>query len=194
VVDGRSIPDRLREAALALFAEKGFAGTSVQDIVDAAGVTKGGMYHYFRSKEDLLYGIYAEVLQMQRDRLDRFADEEGPVEARLRAAAADVVRTAMETIRSSTIFYRSLHDLSEDKQRAVRAERRRYHERFRGMVLEGQRDGSFRADVDADVAVDYFFGAVHHLPVWWSAEGRLAPDAIADQFADLLLAGLVRPG
>jgi AcrR family transcriptional regulator len=176
---------------LVLFAEKGFTGTSVQEIVDAAGVTKGGMYHYVRSKEDLLFGIYDEVLQMQRGRLDKYADQGGPVAVRLRLAAADVVLTAMETVQSATVFYRSLHHLSEEKQRAVRGERRRYHERFQSLVVEGQRDGSFRREIDADLVVDYFFGAVHHLPMWWSPDGRLDGEEIAKQFADLLLASLL---
>ena len=48
------MPERLLRAATTLFAEHGFDGTSVQEIVEAAGVTKGAMYHYFASKEDLL--------------------------------------------------------------------------------------------------------------------------------------------
>jgi len=57
-----SVKDAVRTAAVELFARDGFANTSVQQIVDAAGVTKGAMYHYFRSKDDLLFGIYEHLL------------------------------------------------------------------------------------------------------------------------------------
>jgi AcrR family transcriptional regulator len=53
-----TVQGRLLEAAVSLFAEKGFDATSVQEIVERAQVTKGAMYHYFRSKDDLLYAIY----------------------------------------------------------------------------------------------------------------------------------------
>ena len=173
-VDGQTVPQRLLNVARTLFAEKGFEGTSVQDVVVAAGVTKGAMYHYFSSKDDLLYEIYGRVLRMQMERLEKFVSQEGPVEERLHAAAADVVATTIENLDSTTIFFRSLHQLSEEKQKEVRRERRRYHETFRAMVVEGQQSGVFRDDISADLCVDYFFGSVHHLPMWWKPRGRLS--------------------
>jgi AcrR family transcriptional regulator len=189
-VDGRTVPERLLAAALTLFAERGFEGASVQEVVATAGVTKGAMYHYFSSKDDLLYEIYARVLRMQMERLEKVAAQDLPVEERVHAAAADVVATTIENLPSTTIFFRSLHQLSEDKQKEVRRERRRYHETFRDMILEGQRVGVFRDDVSAELAVDYFFGSVHHLPMWWKPRGRLSGAEVGRSFADLFLAGL----
>ena len=191
-VHGRTVPERLLDTARALFAEKGFEGASVQDVVAAAGVTKGAMYHYFSSKDDLLYEIYARVLRMQMERLEKVAAQELPVEERVRAAAADVVATTIENLASTTIFFRSLHQLSEEKQKEVRRERRRYHETFRDMVVEGQQAGVFRGDVSAELAVDYFFGSVHHLPMWWKPRGRLSGAEVGRSFADLFVSGLVQ--
>ncbi len=189
-VDGRTVPERLLDHARILFAEKGFEGTSVQDVVAAAGVTKGAMYHYFNSKDDLLYEIYGTVLRMQMERLETFIAQEAPVEERLRAASADVVVTALENVESVAVFFRSLHLLSVDKQAEVRRERRRYHEAYRGLIIEGQRTGLFREDISPDLAVDYFFGCVHHAPVWWHADGPLSPGEIGDTFSRLFLDSL----
>jgi AcrR family transcriptional regulator len=190
-VDGQTVPQRLLNVARTLFAEKGFEGTTVQDVVVAAGVTKGAMYHYFSSKDDLLYEIYGRVLRMQMERLEKFVSQEGPVEERLDAAAADVVATTIESLDSTTIFFRSLHQLSEEKQKEIRRERRRYHETFRAMVVEGQQSGVFRDDVSADLCVDFFFGSVHHLPMWWKPRGRLSGQEVGRSFADLFIAGLL---
>lgn len=190
-VDGQTVPQRLLNVARTLFAEKGFEGTSVQDVVVAAGVTKGAMYHYFSSKDDLLYEIYGRVLRMQMERLEKFVSQEGSVEERLHAAAADVVATTIENLESTTIFFRSLHQLSEEKQKEIRRERRRYHETFRAMVVEGQQSGVFRDDISADLCVDFFFGSVHHLPMWWKPRGRLSGQEVGRSFADLFIAGLV---
>jgi len=189
-VDGRSLPERLVDVACRLFAEKGFEGTSVQDVVAAAGVTKGAMYHYFSSKDDLLYEIYGRVLRMQLERLEKFAAEESPVEERVRAAATDVVITTIENLQSTTIFFRSLHQLGQEQQKEVRRERRRYHDTFCAMIIEGQEAGVFRDDVSADLAVDYFFGSVHHLPMWWRPRGRSSATEVGRVFADLFLDGL----
>lgn len=185
-----AVPQRLLAAATRLFAERGYERTSVQEIVEAAGVTKGALYHYFGSKDDLLHEVYARVLRLQQERLDAIAGAEAPVERRLRDAAADVVVTSLENLDDATIFFRSMHHLAPEKQKQVRAERRRYHERFRALVEEGQRVGVFAGDVPADLVVDYHFGSVHHLGTWYRPDGRLTPSQVADHMAELLLRAL----
>jgi AcrR family transcriptional regulator len=187
---GAAVPQRLLATATRLFAEQGYERTTVQEIVDQAGVTKGALYHYFGSKDDLLYEVYARVLRLQQERLDSFADADAPVEQRLRAAAADVVITSIETLDDTVIFFRSMHQLGPEKQKQVRAERRRYHERFRALVEEGQRAGVFSSAVPADLVVDYHFGSIHHLSTWYRRDGRLSPRELADYLADLLLRAL----
>lgn len=184
------VPDRLLVAATRLFAERGFESTSVQQVVAEAQLTKGAMYHYFASKDDLLYEIYARVLRMQTARLDRAARADAPVAARVHAAASDVVVTSVDNLDDTIIFFRSMHMLRPEKQAEIRAERRRYHETFRAMIEEGQRAGEFRTDVPADLVVDYFFGSVHHLGTWFRADGPLTGAQVGAHFADMLLAGL----
>lgn len=150
------VPRRLLQHATKLFAKKGFDRTSVQEIVEAAGVTKGAMYHYFDSKDDLLYEIYARVLREQTAQLEKVADSDAPLRARLATAASDVVVSSIENLDDNTIFLQSMHQLSTEKRKAVRAERRKYHERFRRLIEEGQAGGDFRADKPADLVVDFF--------------------------------------
>lgn len=190
--DGTPVPRRLLAAATRLFADQGYDRTSVQEIVEAAGVTKGALYHYFGSKEDLLQEVYARLLRLQQERLDMYAGSQEPVEERLRAAAADVVVTTIENLDDASIFFRSMHQLSPEKNKQVRAERRRYHERFRALVEEGQRAGVFTRDIPADLVVDYHFGSVHHLSTWYRPDGPLTPQQVATHLADLLLRALTQ--
>src|SRR3954465_15670305 len=92
-VDGRLLAEATR-----LFARQGFDRTSVQEIVEAAGVTKGAMYHYFGSKDDLLHEIYGRVLREQPDRLEKVAASAAPAADRLAEAAADVVVSTIENL------------------------------------------------------------------------------------------------
>ncbi|WP_370942415.1 TetR/AcrR family transcriptional regulator [Amycolatopsis sp. cg5] len=188
--DETSVPRRLLSHATKLFAKKGFDRTSVQEIVEAAGVTKGAMYHYFGSKDDLLYEIYARVLREQTEQLENVAVTEQPLRERLRAAASDVVVSTIANLDDNKIFMQSMHQLSAEKQKAVRAERRKYHERFRTLVEEGQSTGEFRGDKPADVIVDFFFGSVHHLGSWYRRSGSLSARQVGDHYADLLLSSL----
>lgn len=184
------VRERLLETASGLFAERGFAPTSVQDIVEAAGVTKGAMYHYFSSKDDLLQQIYTRLLALQAERLERIAAADLPADAKLAAAAADLVVSTLEHLDDAMVSWRSMHMLPADRLALVRADRRRYHERFRGLIEAGQADGVFRAELPADLVAHQFFGGVHHLGSWFHSDGELTPRQVGDYFADLLLTGL----
>ncbi len=81
------VADDVTRAAVELFATQGYANTSVQQIVEAAGVTKGAMYHYFESKDDLLFGIYET--------------------AALAAEVASSTRSSRAAVRSTTCCARS---------------------------------------------------------------------------------------
>ena len=75
-------------------------------------------------------------------------------------------------------------------RREVRGDRRRFHERFRMLIEQGQTEGSLRSDVSADLVAHQFFGGVHHLGSWYHADGELTPESIGAAFADLLLRGI----
>jgi AcrR family transcriptional regulator len=71
--------ERLLETATELFAEKGYAGTSVREIVEKAGVSKPVLYYYFKSKEGLFYAILEWAAGVQQKILDEIFEAEGPV-------------------------------------------------------------------------------------------------------------------
>ncbi|WP_020672867.1 TetR/AcrR family transcriptional regulator [Amycolatopsis nigrescens] len=184
------LPVRLVAVASRLFADQGFENTSVQEIVQAAGVTKGAMYHHFGSKEDLLVEIYHRMLAMQLKRLERIAGGDAEVADRLHRAVVDVVVTTVRHRDDAVVFFRSMHLLDPAKRAEIRAERRRYHELFRGLIEQGQRANVFRGNVSADIATHNFFGGVHHLDSWYQPDGTLSPQQVGEQFADLLLHAL----
>ena len=184
------VQERLLAASLRLFAQQGFESTSVQEVVAAAGVTKGAMYHYFSSKDDLLYEIYHRLLNMQTERLNAIADGPGTAEQRVHAAAADVVRSTLTSIDEAIVSFRSIHMLPQPQRGQVRMERRRYHERFRAMIEEGQREGAFRKDVPADLAVHFFFGSVNQLGSWYHRDGELGSQQVAEHYAQMFMTAL----
>jgi len=186
----RPVKERLLRVATRLFARHGFEGTSVQDIVDAAGVTKGAMYHYYGSKDDLLYEVYHQLLTMQMSRLTDIVKGSGSTEERLRAAAIDVVESSLANLDDMIVFFRSLHMLPDDRQTQIRAERRAYHDVFRGLVEEGMAAGVFRTEVAADVIVHYYLSTVNQLGAWFRPDGTLTARQVGEQYAELLLGGL----
>lgn len=189
-----AVRSRLLDAAVALFAEKGFDGTSVQEIVARAEVTKGAMYHYFKSKDDLLYAIYHGLISRQLADLDRIvASGRAPGEA-VRAIIVDLVETTTAQLAEAAVFAREQHKLAAEPMAALRAQRRRYHERVRDVIARGQADGAFAAVASAETVTLVVFGIVNQLPQWYQPGGATSPRQLADELADFVLAGLSPAG
>jgi AcrR family transcriptional regulator len=187
---GASVARRVLDAAVELFAEQGFDATSVQEVVERARVTKGAMYHYFRSKDDLLYEIYHELITVQLAGMDRIMAAGGPAPDRLRAIIVDLIVTTTARLGAATVSARELHRLSGQPAAALRAQRRRYHEGVRDLIARGQRDGEFSAAVSAQTAALMVFGIVNQLPQWYRPDGATSPRELADEIAGFVLTGL----
>lgn len=180
-------------AATELFARQGYESTSVQEIVSAAQVTKGAMYHWFGSKSELLNSIYRGLLAEQTGRLEAIATGDGPVDARLRSAALDLVDHISAHPEELTVWSRSRHLLDEQEAAAARQERRRYHEIFRDLVREGQAGGVLRDDVSATVATHTFLSSIGNLHQWYTSDGPLTRREVGRQMVEIFLRGLSAP-
>jgi len=199
-----SVQRRIVDAAVELFSRKGFDGTSVQEVVDAARVTKGAMYHYFRSKDDLLYEIYHELITEQLAALDRIRALGQPPPQALRAIIVDLVESTAARLPAAAVYAREGHKLAgeptaaqlvgsapgERSGAALRAQRRRYHEGVRELVARGQRDGAFGTSASAETVTLVVFGIINQLPRWYRPDGPISPRRLADEIAGFVLAGL----
>lgn len=187
------VADDVIRAAVELFAERGYANTSVQDIVEAAGVTKGAMYHYFESKDDLLFGIYEAMLSIQKTRLDSIVARGGETDGVLRAVCVDVLETTIEYLAEGTVFFRSMDMLSAPRRAEVVRRRREYNDEFAELVRRGQREGSYRDDIPLAVLIAHFFSDAHYLSYWYSEGKPEDRTLVAEQITDLFMASLRRP-
>ncbi|MFI0348992.1 TetR/AcrR family transcriptional regulator [Actinomadura sp. 9N407] len=195
--DGRSaavrrspVERRILDAAVRLFAERGFAGTPVQDIVEAAEVTKGALYHYFDSKDDLLYEIYHSLIARQLADLDRILAAGGPPGETVGAIVTGLIRSTADHIDEAKVFAREMYRLDHDRMHAVRADRRRYHVRFRSLIEQGQRDGTFATEASADTVTIVALGMVNQMPYWYRAGGRKTAGELAEEVSAFVLAAL----
>ena len=181
---------KIIDAAVRLFASQGYDATSVQEIVNAAEVTKGALYHYFRAKDDLLFEIYRLLITSQSADMDRIIGLGLSSSDTVREILASLVISTAERVDETAVFVRELHRLGEDSMTEFRAERRRYHETFLAVIEKGQADGSFNSVVPADTVVRIALGVVNQLPMWYRPDGAKPPAVLAGEIADFVLAGL----
>lgn len=182
----REILDR----ATALFAERGFAGTSLQDIAEAAGLTRPALYYYFSSKDELLARLVRETTMDAAEQLEALvaAHPELEPDAQLR-----------ELVRHSTIFQaqhrdqfrlllRSEAELPADITELYRDGRRRVFRAYRTVIERGISAGIFRP-VDVRTVPLGLIGMVNWVAWWNQLEDDVTP--IADEFAELAVASVL---
>jgi TetR/AcrR family transcriptional regulator, fatty acid metabolism regulator protein len=164
---------RILQAAVRVFARKGFHTSRVGDIAEEAGVAHGLLYHYFDSKDELLETIFhdtwTDLLAAMQD-----VEESGvPAREQLRGVAAillrswrrdpDLVRVLVREVARSPQLQEQLAEVGE----AFAAIQR--------MIERGQADGDFRADLDARLASFVFYGALEEILTGWVL-GQLPDD------------------
>ena len=183
--------NQILDAAMVVFARSGFHEARMDDIVQESGLSKGTLYWYFKSKEEILHSIFdrsmEEAIADGRKRLDKIVD---PRE-RLRSIAhmhldrlgadRDLAVVFQVELRGSTKFM-------EEFSAAGFAE---YLKLIRSTFEEGQQAGVFRAELNAKVVAKILFGALDEMATNWILSKRrykLAP--MADQVLDIFLNGV----
>jgi AcrR family transcriptional regulator len=177
----------LARQAARLFAEKGFHGTSMEDVATAMGVQKPSLYEYVSSKQDLLYETMRDGAAAFHNALDGIDDRLSAVE-KLRLALRAHLRVVAEQLDVATVFVREWRYLQGPRGEEFVAERRRYEERIRDLFREGVEQSELRTDLDVSTAALLFLSAANWAYTWLQP-GR-DTDALADRFFDLLVDGM----
>ena len=182
--------ERILAAAVDLFATQGYDATSVTQVIDRAGLTKGGFYHHFASKDTLLYEVYGDLITRQLERMDAIVARRLPPAETLRTLIVDLVESTASSAQQAMVFWRELHRLGDEHTAAYRSARRRYHDAVRKVIRAGQASGEFSQVASADTITFTIFGVINELPLWYRPSGRKKPTQIAAEIADFVLAGL----
>ena len=179
-------------AAVDLFNEHGFSATSLDDVAARLGVTKPVIYHYLGTKEQVLLECLSRGLTALEQAAHDAQAEHGGGAERLRAFLIRYAEINMAPFGRSVVLTAD-HDLSAEAQVQFRAMKRRVDEALRGLIAEGAKDGSLRAE-DPPLAAAALAGAMNWIPRWQDPTGRLPPDQVAARLVDILMEGMLVRG
>ncbi|HZM78279.1 MAG TPA: TetR/AcrR family transcriptional regulator [Candidatus Limnocylindrales bacterium] len=185
-----SSKDKILEAALDLFAEKGYDATGVQEIVATAGVTKGALYHHFAAKEDILFEIYGSVFTRQLAELDAILELQKDPVWTLRAVIESIVVSTAASAKAAAVFSREVSRLDQVRYKELQSDWRRYQDSVRALIRSAQADGIFATAASPEIISWAIFGVTTSLHTWYRPDGPKSARDIAHELADLVLAGL----
>lgn len=180
---------RIRDGAAELFARDGFAATSIADIASACGVAKSLVYHYFESKEDILYDLLSAhmdaLLAAAEDALDA-GDE--PVQ-QFREFVRAHLRLYAHARAKHVLLLNGLSSLPEQRRAAIVARERRLIDMAAGLLARVAPGIASRPELRMPAAMS-FYGLINWTYTWYRADGAMAPEDFADMAADIILRGL----
>ena len=180
------------DAAVRVFAQKGFHTSRVGDIAEEAGVAHGLLYHYFSSKDEVLETIFRENWTVLVERLQAVTEAEGTARDHLRYAAAILLRTWLHQPDVVRVVVRDIARTPAVEHRI--GEFVKPIQVIREIIERGQRDGELRDDLDPKIAAVVFYGGIDEILTGWvlgQNAGTEADVAAAEQaLVAMMSAGL----
>jgi AcrR family transcriptional regulator len=178
---------QILDAAIRVFARQGFHSTRVADIADEAGVAYGLVYHYFKSKDEVLNQLFSERWSLLLAAIEEADRGEAAPRAKLEAVAGFIVDSYRHDPELMKVIIVEVTRAANSFGKTHLEEIRRAYESIAKIVAEGQESGAFRRDVAPMFASMSFYGAIEQLLSGWIFETIPAGDADFDQARDLLV-------
>jgi len=172
---------------------KGYDATSVNDIADALGMTKAGLYHYINGKKELLFDIMNFGLGELDEEVATPAEAIEDPAARLRFIVASHARLVTRGQGAITILVDEITALTPPQQRKITQRKRAYFDFLRGTLDELKAAGQLQ-DVDTTAATFSLLGMINWLSRWFRHGGALDEEQAAEQIVLIASHGLLRPG
>ena len=187
--------EKILDAAAKIFAERGYEGTTIRHIADAAGILSGSLYYYISTKEDLLFALIEDFHKLGSREID--------------AAEAEAVGDALAVLRSvlikhaelnathedrSAVFHNDFRRLDVQRRTEIIRSRRTHEARLERLITAAQTEGTVRPDLDPRLTALSMLSMLNSIHHWYHPGRGLGPRAIGEFQADLLLHGaMVHP-
>jgi AcrR family transcriptional regulator len=180
--------DSLLEVAVAVFNERGFEATSMDELAVRLGVTKSAIYHHVPSKVELLRLALDRALDALFAVTEEPGASTGPAIDRLEHVVRGSVRVLAAELPYVTLLLRVRGNSAVE--RAALQRRREFDRIVTGLVRDAETAGDVRPDVDPAVTSRLLFGTVNSLIEWYRPGGGLSADDLADAVVTTAFSGL----
>jgi AcrR family transcriptional regulator len=179
-------------AAARLFQQQGYDATSMNDVAAALKLSKGGLYHHFQSKDEILYNIMSHAMDITEQRVINVARRIEGVEERLRT----LIRLHIEVVlspedREITVMLHENHPLSPALRRKINGRKKDYVVFVENLIADVQRKRNYPSRVTPRAAAFALVGMINWIYQWYKPDGPLTGEALVEQYTDIFFRGAV---
>jgi len=183
--------ERILDAAVKVFAKKGFYQSRVSDIAREAGVADGTIYLYFKNKDDILISIFEEKMRNAISIFQRELSQEENALSKLKRFVRVHLSLFKENPELAAVLQVELRQSSRFMKEYKKVELKRFLDLIGDIVKQGQEEGVFREDLPVSLVKRFIFGALDEvISTWVSSGGKFDLLNYADPLADLFVRGL----
>lgn len=189
--DTRSVREKIRAAAVQLFAEMGYHAAPLRDIASLAGIQAASIYYHYPSKQALLVEIMDTHMRQLNAHLEKILAQPGGVVEQLYAAIASHIRLHTTYKAEFFIIDTEIRALEGENREKILALRDEYEHLLQRLLQEGVEQGVLRP-TDVKVASYAVIAMCTEVASWFRAPGRLTVQQVIDIYSQIIAQGLVQ--
>jgi TetR/AcrR family transcriptional regulator, cholesterol catabolism regulator len=173
-----------------LFQQRGYDATSMNDVAAALKLSKGGLYHHFQSKDEMLFHIMSHAMDITEERVIRAVRGVQAPEERLRM----LIRLHIEVVlsvrdREITVMLHENHPLPPSLRKQINARKKDYIHFVEGLIGDVQKIKGSKGSVTPRAAALALLGMINWIYQWYKPEGALQTEHLVPQYTELFFAG-----
>lgn len=180
---------RIVDEAARLYARNGFLGATVSDLADACQISKSAIYHYYPSKEDILFDVMHSYIVSLDEAAMRITATGGTPEVQLRELAHAFMHLYVGAADRHKVLLNALKHLPKARAASIVALQRRLIATVEHALIEIEPRLAKRSGLSRPAAM-LFFGMINWTHTWFDPRGAMSADALADMAVDLTLGGI----
>jgi AcrR family transcriptional regulator len=179
----------LRTAAR-LFHRRGYDATSMNDVAAALKFSKGGLYHHFQSKDEILFNLMEQAMEITQERVIHPVIGIADPEARLRELIERHVALVLSPRdREITVMLHENHPLPPSLRKRINRRKKDYVHFVENLVAEVQRVRGTKTTITPRAATFALLGMINWIYQWYRPEGNLNAETLARQFTGIFFSG-----
>jgi len=183
---------KIIEAALVLFEKHGYHGVTVNQIIKVAGTSKGGFYHHFTSKDELLYVIHDTFITYVLEKATLAKETYHSPTKQLQAILKEFVKVFDLYKPHITVFYQENIYLRPQYEKQIKKKRDQFKQMISDVIHEGKHRGEFRSTIDIEITTMAILGIVNWTYMWYDPAGQKTIDDISEIFIDLIFHAILQ--
>jgi AcrR family transcriptional regulator len=175
-----------------IFAKKGYEATSVREIALKAGLNKATIYHYFSSKEEILFKIMDNAMEEALKNLEAILSEDSDALEKFENVLKFYSKYYVSKQAELSLLVNELNSLKHEYKTLLTEKEKKYVDLMKSVLYELKKKGVLKEELPITVIVFTFFSIIHYTVKWYKPSGKIKVDELSEYFVEIFTKGIFK--